>query len=223
MRCIKYFKYVLKNPFLDEFHYNEYDFANPTWVDEMGTELRPGIITFFSEPVPGMDGEKNFGIKKFCPDLKNDLGEILKNDLTPDLYQEILADAQSAIFEGNYRRGILEMAIVCELAIKQAFFAKTTPAGSAFEYLEDKGKVHVSVLEFISRVSEEAVGVSFKEEYPDHYMNIDHLFRCRNKIAHRGEALFRDDTGKLHNPDKDILSEWWCSVDMLLNWISKNF
>lgn len=168
-RFIKYFKYVLKNPLLDELKYREEDFANPIWFDENGSELRSGTIKLFSKLIPGMSGDEHFGIRSFSPDLKNDFEEGLEKDLTPLLHQEILVDAQSAILEDNFRRGILEMAIACELAVKQLFFTKTTPAGSAFEYLEDKGKVQVTVLEFISRVSEDAFGVSFKTESPEDY------------------------------------------------------
>lgn len=219
---IKYFKYILKNPFLYESHYRKEDFENPTWVDESGADLHPGKITFFAEFIPGMRGDKNLSVKKFHPELKDDFKETLEKGLTPSLDQEILADAQNAIFEGNCRRGILEMAIACELVVKQTFFAKTTLAGSAFEYLEDKGKIQVSVLEFINRVSEDAFGESFKTEHPSDYSNIGDLFRCRNKIAHRGEVFFKDDAGILHTPDQEVLFLWWESVETLLSWISKH-
>lgn len=220
-RFITYFKYILKNPFIDESHYRKEDFANPKWVDESGIELGTSTITFFAEPIPGMRGDKNLGVKKFNPELNDDFKKALEKGLTPSLDQEILADAQNAIFDGNHRRGILEMAIACELVVKQAFFTKTTPAGSAFEYLEDKGKVRISALEFINRVSEDAFGKSFKTEHPSDYINIDHLFRCRNKIAHRGEVFFKDDAGILHTPNQEILFQWWESVETLLSWILK--
>jgi hypothetical protein len=58
---------------------------------------------------------------------------------------ELLSDAQSAAFQDNLRRSTLETAIACETVVKQTFFAKATPSGAAYEYLEDKGKVHVTI------------------------------------------------------------------------------
>jgi hypothetical protein len=39
----------------------------------------------------------------------------------------------------------------------------------------------------------------------------------RNKVAHWGEAAFRDDQNKLHRVDRAMLEQWWKSVDQLLN------
>lgn len=52
-----------------------------------------------------------------------------------------------------------------------------------------------------------------------HYNNIVFLFRCRNKVAHRGELIYKDDSGILHPVDNDKLAEWWKSVTVLREWL----
>jgi len=133
-----------------------------------------------------------------------------------------MSDAQSAVLQNNLRRAVLEMAIACEIAVKQAFFAKATPAGAAYEYLEDKGRVHVPITELLHNVAKQAFGKSFKEEEPSNYNNVDFLFRGRNKVAHRGELVYRDGTGNLQSIDEETLAEWWESVMILRAWILAN-
>jgi hypothetical protein len=111
------------------------------------------------------------------------------------------------------------LAIACEIVVKRCFFAEDSPAGAAFDYLEDKAKVNVRVLELIDAVAQVAFGKSFKIECSQDYRNIDYLFRCRNKIAHRGELSLRDDSGGKLLPDKKLIETWFKSVLALKAWL----
>ncbi len=145
----------------------------------------------------------------------------MQNDVNIEMHMEFFADAQTSVVNGKFRRAILELAIACEVAVKGAFFAKSTIAGAAYEYLEDKGKVHTRVIELIDGVAKVALGQSFKDVAPDAYKDIDHLFRARNKVAHRGELIYRDEGGTEREVDRSTLEAWWVSVDTLLSWIDK--
>ena len=76
-------------------------------------------------------------------------------------------------------------------------------------------------MDLIHVVAKRAFGRSFKEEQASHYKNIDFLFRCRNKVAHRGELIYRDDSG-VHTVDKEMLAVWWESALTLLKWLKAN-
>lgn len=138
----------------------------------------------------------------------------------PSLSETLLSDAQSAWFEGNPRRSVLELAICTEVIVKRKFFAESSPAGAAFDYLEDKAKISVRILELLDKIALEAFSRSYRNDSPDDYRAIDHLFRCRNKIAHRGELAFRDDTGTLIQVDKALVATWWSSVINLREWLA---
>lgn len=218
-RLLLFFKYKLHNPFLHEMSDREQSFHNPKWFTEAGVEvgkqytvMSPGI----KELVNG-----SFGINKLTLNEDEELKQALQIQVIPELYEELLSDAQTAIFQGNFRRAVLEMAITCEVAIKQAFFKKYSAAGAAYEYLEDKGRVNISVTELIHGAAKEAFGESFKDVCNTEYKNIDFLFRCRNKIAHRGEVVYKDDTGNVHKVSLETLKEWWKSVEMLFDWLKK--
>ena len=217
-RAVLFFKYKLHNPNLSIDNQYSQDFQNPVWLDDSGSAINNLAIYGVGTPLPL---PSRFGVKPMSCNDDCDLEKALKNSFSPNMTEQLLSDAQSAVFQDNLRRAVLEAAIACEVAVKQAFFAKATPAGAAFEFLEDKGKVHITIKDLIDPVAKQAFGRSFKEDARDHYENIDFLFRCRNKVAHRGELKYRDDSGE-HLVDNDILASWWESVVTLLEWLHAN-
>jgi hypothetical protein len=218
-RAIRFFKYRLHNPNLSSVSQYDNDFQNPVWIDENGNEIKNTGRTIIGSPLPLLS---RFGVRSLSRHGDVDLMDALQNPISSDLIEELLSDAQSAAFQDNLRRSTLEIAIACETAVKRTFFAKATPSGAAYEYLEDKGKVHVSIPELIHSVAKQAFGKSFKEDEESHYNNIELLFRSRNKVAHRGELVYRDSSGVLHPVDKDKLAEWWESITILRAWLLAN-
>jgi hypothetical protein len=138
------------------------------------------------------------------------------------LYEELISDAQTAASEGNYRRAVLELAIATEVFIKNSFFKSNPVSTATFEYLEDKNKINVSAIDLISDVAKRAFDISFKKDSPDDYKNIDHLFRCRNKIAHQGKLGFRNDNGDWIEVTNETVNDWWKSVSKLIQWLDGN-
>ena len=50
---------------------------------------------------------------------------------------------------------------------------------------------------------------------------IDYLFRCRNKVVHRGNAVYRDARGKLREATNKNLEDWWIAALKLINWLKQ--
>ena len=219
-RMVRFCTYVLYIPDLREFHVHDGHFANPKWIGADDSKLASGVLEF-SAKIISSRGLGLLGEKDFIADHDVRLHDVLQNDLSIETHQEFLADARTSIVNGHLRRAILEMAIACEVAIKQLFFKETTTAGAAYEYLESKRRVNVRAIDLIHGVAKEVFGESFKDVASDAYGHIDLLFRSRNKVAHRGKAIYRDDGGE-HTVDRHCLEEWWPSVDLLMNWIAKH-
>jgi hypothetical protein len=212
-RAILFFKYKLHNPNLSTL--NIYDVRNPAWIVEGQREITPTLLfdSRLYNPKPGL------GIENLSHEKDADLERALQYGIHQELSEELMSDAQSALLQGNLRRAVLEMAIACETAVKQAFFAKATPAGAAYEYLEDKRSVSVPIVDMIDAMAKQAFGRSFREDESTHYRNVNFLFRCRNKVAHRGELVYKDDSNNMHTVTGDTLATWWESVLILLDWI----
>ncbi len=218
-RLIKYIKYVLKQPFMDSSAIEKDQLLNPSWSDSNGNVYGCVSVIMQASVTPVMD-EENLGSITLKPSHQEDVNTALNTDKKVELYQEILSDAQTAIFSADLRRGVFEMALVCELSSKRKYFDDAGVAGLAFDYFEDKAKIRITVLELVSTVAEEVFGDSFKTSYPDDYENIDYLFRCRNKIAHKGKVAFRDKNGSWVYPDLSLVKSWFKSVENLIDWLN---
>lgn len=219
-KVIRYFKFKLHQPLLEESLKFRQCFYAPIWRDENGNEIRTGWDICAITPRPGMSSY-DFGVAKLTTNLDPDLGSAIEDEIIPELHEEILSDAQSAIFQENYRRAVLELAMACELTIKQTYFSKSTAAGRAYEFMEDRQKVSMNITDYIDGVAEYALGEKFeKASSKTDFINIQHLFRGRNKIVHRGELIFRDDQGVTHPIDRTTLKKWWISVERLLVWLN---
>ena len=194
-RLIKYIKYVLKQPYMNTAAIDRDQLLNPSWSDSDGNNYGCPSVIMHAEVIPVMDG-KSLGSTSLKP------------------------NHETAIFSNDIRRGVFEMALVCELSSKRKYFDDGGVAGLAFDYFEDKAKIRITVLELISSVAEEVFGESFKSVSADDYENIDYLFRCRNKIAHKGKVAFKDKNGAWVYPDINLVKNWFESVENLLSWLS---
>ncbi|HEB0644647.1 hypothetical protein FA342_01380 [Pseudomonas aeruginosa] len=229
-RLIDYFKYTKKHPKLREVTTadlleQDESLYNPIWKTSDGTPfvvsegpLSSGIISFgkayyLTEPV-GIEAitvsdqaalQAHFGLARKPANLS-----LL-----------VLSDAQDAALSNNIRRATLELAIAIETFVKSSFFKQERIAGAAFEYLEDKGRETLKVTELLDTVSNYAFGESFKSKSKKSYQTIDYIFRCRNKVAHRGDAIYRDDQGTWHRPNQNDLNEWWSATLEMFDWLNE--
>jgi hypothetical protein len=215
-RFIRFFKFKMRTPFLQELPSTHDSFRNAEWNDTSGALVGKGHLVFVAHAVPGLRGE--LGAQKLRQESAEALQMALVNPVEPALYEEILSDAQTAIFEGNLRRAVLELAIASELVVEQKFLSGDSPAVAAFEYLEETARFRVRVVDFIHRVAQKAFGKSFRQDHRNDYDNIDHLFQCRNKIAHMGKLSYRDQQNVI-TVDYEIVAHWWDSVIRLIDWL----
>jgi hypothetical protein len=217
-RMIRYFRFVLGTPHLDEFAQGHQAFRNAKWTNDAGEIVGKGAQTVVFDREPGVLGEMHIGC--LSENNRAELEDFLTEPRGFSIAEQMIDNARSAWFDGNFQRSVLELAIACEIVVKRFFFAEDSPAGAAFDYLEDKAKVNIRVLELIDAVAQAAFEKSFKTDCSEDYRNIDYLFRCRNKIAHRGELSLKDDSGRRLVPDRTLIENWFNSVLMLKAWLT---
>jgi len=216
-RFIRYFQFTLGTPHLTEFKSGDQAFSNATWKNILGEEVGKGATIVVFTSVPGLSG----ALRSDCLSQENldDLGKFLLNPQNFSVAEQLIDNARSAWFDGNLQRTVLELAIGCEVIVKRRFFSEDSPSGAAFDYLEDRAKVNIKVLELIDVVAHAAFAKSFKTSNLNDYRNIDYLFRCRNKIAHRGILSLRTDSAETIVPDKNMIADWFNSVIKLRAWL----
>lgn len=214
---IQYFKYRLWQPMLDELPYHVDSLNNPEWTDRDGLEVGKGTAGITAKGTPGIYEELSTVL--FQKKHDKALTRALLSPIEPRLEEELLYDAQVSIIRENVRRAVLEMALTVEVMVKRKFFGGDVAVGVAFEHLEDQGKMNIRVVDLLHSTAKAVYGESFRETNPDEYELLDHLFRARNKVAHRGKAVFRDDRGALHVVDGAMLRRWWDAVTKLRSWL----
>lgn len=220
-RLVDYCRYELGYPFLRPV--NASSVESVVWMDSdaqvLKTEGDYHIYGFF----PGIPGNsKSLGSRFLTPHHSTEIVAALVCGATPNVHQELLAFARDAIYERHTLKAVLLLAISSEVAIKTTFFREETLASIAFDYLEENRRVEVTSIELIGKVAKRAFGTSFSEHNPTAATSVDHLFRCRNKVAHRARAEYKDDKGVLHTADEATLYAWWSAVDLLHSWLAHN-
>lgn len=213
---VAFFRLRLHQPLVGALDDSHQALANPTWRDSAGHELDRGGGTFVVEVVHGIRNE--LGVTKFQRRHDASLRAALASSVSPGLHAELLSDAQAAAFDGNIRRAVLELAIACEVFAKHRFLGLGSSTAQVIETLEDRGKISLRVLDLIEIGGTTLKHQSFKAHDKAAFQDIDHLFRARNKVAHRGEPVFRDDLGTSHTVDARLLRRWWISIEKLFKW-----
>lgn len=188
-----------------------------TWLDAVGDEINPGFqalgatmtgsrhIRWRAEPLRGPD--------------EMSLRNALEVPTTVPLHRLIAAQGKDAALEGDLRRAVMELAIASEIAVKQAFFAPESAAGEAFEYFEEKKLVRAAVVDLLKEPSRRAFGEAFSDAHSDAFEQVEYLFRCRNKVVHRGKLTFRDRSGAPQPVDRTTLRDWVDAVHCLFEWL----
>ncbi|MDQ3831046.1 MAG: hypothetical protein M3361_17460 [Candidatus Tectomicrobia bacterium] len=212
-RVIQFFKFELNTPFLHELSASHQSFRNAEWRDESGTLVGKGNLVHVAKGVPGLRGA--LGVQKLRRETVESLQAALAHPREPLLYEQVLSVAQTALFEGNLRRAVLELAIASELVVEGKFLSGDSPAVKAFEYLEEKARFRVRVVDYIDGVAKEAFQKSFRRDHRKDYDHINDLFQCRNKIAHTGQLSYEGQPSVTY----EVVARWWDSVVLLIKWL----
>lgn len=218
-RFLRFFKYrqahvLLRDPIGE-------DLDHPKWTDDTGQEV-PSGVHFIEASLYGIELDDDVGIHALAgtddPALQQALAE---PPIEPELYEELLSDARAALFQGSLRRAIIELAISCEVAIKQAFFNKATVAELSM-YFDDRRQINDDVGGFtnlLGKPAEHILGQNFRKIKRRAAAHIDRLFQCRNQIAHEGEPTYKDKRGRSQIVDQAITKEWFKAANHLFCWL----
>jgi hypothetical protein len=179
-RFIRFFKFRLRTPFLQELPPRHHSLRNANWTSFSGKKVGRGPMVFVAKSAPaGLWGQ--LGVQKLKPEAVESVQAALADPIEPDLHEEILSDSQSALFENKLRRAVLELAIACELIVKRSFFPaihlrgrhlttlKTSPRSesrcstcSIAQLRKHLTRVSVKIIIRITRISNTYSGVETK-------------------------------------------------------------
>lgn len=189
---------------------------NPAWIDGTGAELETGILEF--EAV--YEGIGEFSEVVFDEGHEAGLLTALADGFEPTLVQSFLAHAQHAARSGQIERFVLELAIACEVFAKQAAFAGSDRAARIFDALEEGQHAEIPVPKLIDLLGKSSSSKqSFRTADRAAADDIEHLFRARNKVAHRGQTVYKDEKGTLRSVTRIEMTRWWASAEKMMSWV----
>jgi len=202
---MRYFQFELHHPVIEQF--SRKWMLEPKWYDASGAALHHCDVLYITSK---SSDAIRLGARPLEPNMLEGMSQKLETGLQVSLVDELLADAQSELSQRHIRHAVLGLAIACEVMVKHFFFNGQSTSS----------KVEGKVIELIDKHALVALGKSFKQEYKADYDNIDFLFRCRNKVAHRGRAIYRDDRGEVdYQADFEQVRAWLFSVRKLQSWL----
>lgn len=219
-RVLDYFRYEHGFPFLRPM--NAQNIAEVSWIQDGKESISATAANaIYVDAFPGLPFSKHaLGSKPVRPSNLDAIQKGLQQPREYDVHEQLRSQAREAIFTENYRLAVMLLAIACEVKVKRTFFGATSITNEIFDWLSDAQKVQVSALELISQGAKRVIGVGYKEQFPAMSVALDNLFRCRNKVAHKGEHEYRDvNSQKIKVADEQALLEWWEAVDHLFNWL----
>lgn len=219
-RLSKYFRFQAGHPLI-QIHpeRGQSRFMNPVWTDEAGKIIWDRVTCIAGGGGVGLKLYPRWDVIAYKPEDRQSLIAALERPKEQDFYEEILSDAKDAVATGNIRRAVLELAIACEVAIKHVYFEHESFADSDYSYYEEKGIARARVLDFVDVIAFRTFGHSLKTDDTECFKKLSYLFRCRNKVAHLGTPVFRDDRGLDVTANEALLLEWWYAVKKVIEWL----
>jgi hypothetical protein len=200
-RFLRFFKYRRAHALLRDA--SAADMNTLTWTDETGQELPSNVALPRVLSLYGIELDEEVGVRALAvaddPALQQALAE---PPIKPELYEELLSDAHAALFQGHLRRAVLELAISCEVGIRHTFSIKASTR-------RHKNK---KIFHLLDQEAVREFGQSFKVADPRTYADIDHLFQCRDQIAHQGRS---------HDINQAEVKEWFKAADRLFHWLRR--
>jgi hypothetical protein len=135
----------------------------------------------------------------------------LQTEKPPPIYASMRYDAQESLYHRDYRKSLIELAMACELFLRQKVLQclpeKLSP--TLVETIEE-----LNINQYVSKHFRAILSEEGKGEFGRLSKELSSLFRKRNKLLHMGEIepatrencdRFLEITRRLHNLEADIV------------------
>lgn len=167
-------------------------------------------------------GLERFGTNKPLNEkLWHEIGEDLKNNKMPEIYEILMSDARHMYALEDNRRAIIDLSTAYE-AFCLNYFKK-----NKIKFKKNKNE---SFVDAVDCIMEKHVGKSWKKTFDKEYEQIRFLYEARNNIMHNGDGDDDDVVITLNEYDKKqnkfvkVKKTWkihWALVDDGLSAVSK--
>ena len=140
---------------------------------------------------------------------------------TPELYDEFILDAKTALDEEDLIRAILYAAIGCENFIKEYAEKAAKEAGIDQKFWRYLKGHHPGVHDYYDSILRLIKHRSLKDDNLHVYEQIEYLFRARNSIMHAGKRKpqYKDKQGNEVTPTVPAVRQFIDGVSQAISWV----
>lgn len=161
------------------------------YYDEAGNRIRGEIAD--------IAGAIKIIIVGDLPYLDNSIWDTICRDLvseaTPELWEELLLDAEDAL--PRYpRRAVIDAGAACEVFIESFCRKLASACGADKEVYQELTPRFRTFPEYFHIVLRYLIKHSLKDEHPESYNEIEHLYKTVNSVRHEGRCEYKDERGR---------------------------
>mgnify|MGYP001581562358 FL=1 len=135
----------------------------------------------------------------------------LQAEKPPPIYISMRYDAQESLYHRDYRKSLIELAMACELFLRQMVLQRLPEklSPTLLEAIEE-----LNINQYVSKHFREILSEAGKREFGKLSKELSSLFSKRNKLLHMGDIepatrenceRFLKITGQLHDLEVDIV------------------
>lgn len=187
-----------------------------SWYNDQGT--RCGTCSGSSGWLPHWGDKER--IKPLGLDEWKQARADLQTDEEPPLYQTFLWDARLSMEGNDVLRGVLYAAVGVELYTKGFYEKHGGMKDALYKWMvERRDDSQPPMHEYYDSIAKCLCGRSLREDQPETFRWIRHLFETRNKIMHEGRAYRRSGKTELE-AHQGSLSEMLLAAEAAIDWLA---
>jgi hypothetical protein len=145
----------------------------------------------------------------------------IRGGIQPNLTTSLLINAEEHLMLDQLREAIIDLASACEIAATRYIDRKGMDTDPQVERILAAKRQHSFAERNYHLVPTHIDSRSLKTDESDAFEQVEKAYRTRNKLAHTGELVYRDDSGTAVAVTRDMAIKFYEGCKRAVEWIEK--
>ena len=164
---------------------------NVRYFDEAGNWIRGGV----ADRAGAVVTKAIFGLPHLNSTMWDTICQDIASGAVPELWEELLLDAKEALLN-QPRRAIIDTGAACEVFVELFCNKLANALGVDKDVYTELTPQRRPFPEYFHVVMRYLVKHSLKDEHPDIYKEITHLYKTASSVRHEGRCQYKKDDKK---------------------------
>jgi hypothetical protein len=149
------------------------------------------------------------------------IDQSIRLGVQPNLTTSLLINAEERLMVDQPREAIIDLASACEIAATRYIDRKGMGADPQVERILAAKRQHSFAERNYHLVPTHIDSRSLKTDDSDAFEQVEKAYRTRNKLAHAGELVYREDSGTMVSVTRDVAIKFYEGCKRAVEWIEK--